>query len=391
MEKSRIMRYLAYLTIILALLSVLPGSTLAAKESSEHGNGNQDQFMRGDARGSYNNETDNSGDASGSESEKERLQNNSSVKDRKKISEYKQERKQLEEELQFHKKEYQGAKEDFLEIRNRIRTGKLDPNSEEALNATSSYLNSSINYMIAHLSNVKSNMEYSNGNGTEGKIVAINEKINLLEAEKAQVANASSQEEFVAIVRSVRGVWNSAEKTSLAGAGQTVSEKIGKFLEKSETLSEKLGAKIESLNETDIDTADLETKLASYKLYIKSAQETKESADSIYGGENATREDMEKANNYLRQSLSEINKANKILKQIFDELKEYEIGKDNKTEVENSLKTALNNAENITGTNNSSQIINGTPVSGKKSSYKGEKSRSSGDETGNLTKEKLHN
>ncbi|MDR7666200.1 chromosome segregation ATPase [Methanosarcina sp. Z-7115] len=353
MKKSQTMRYLAYLTILLTLLSALPGGSLAAKESSEHGNSNQDQYMREDARDSYENETNNSGDATDSESDTERLQNNLSVKDGNRISEYKDERKQLIEELQFHKKEYQEAKGDFLEIRNRIRTGKLDPNSEEALNATRTYLNSSINYMIAHLSNVKSNMEYSNGNETEEQIVAIDEKIKLLEVEKAQVAKASSQKEFLVVVRSVREVWDNAERTSLAGVGQTVSEKIGKFLEKSETLSEKLGTNIESLNETDIDKADLETKLASYKLYIKSAQERKEAADSIYSGENVTLENMETANNYLRQSLSEISKANNILRQIFDELKKYEIDKYNETGVESSLKTVLNNTKNVTGTHNS--------------------------------------
>ena len=161
-------------------------------------------------------------------------------------------------------------------------------------------------------------MEYSNGNGTEEKITAIDEKIKLLEAEKAKVANASSQEELAVVVRSVRGVWNNAEKTSLAGAGQTVSEKIGEFLEKSENLSEKLGVKVKNLKETGVDTSDLETKLASYNSYIKSAQEKKEAADSIYNGENVTREDMQTANNYLRQSLSDISKANKILREIFE-------------------------------------------------------------------------
>ena len=105
--------------------------------------------------------------------------------------------------------------------------------------------------------------------------------------------------------------------------------------------------KIESLNETGADTSDLEIKLASYKSYIKSAQEKKEEADSIYDDKNVTRENMEKANNYLRQSLSDINKANKLLREIFEELKEYEIEKTNETEVENSLKTELNNTKNV--------------------------------------------
>ena len=251
-------------------------------------------------------------------------QNNLSVKDQNRIFEYEQERKQVKEELQLQRKEYQESKKDFLKILDRIRAEELDPNSEEVLNGTKLYLNSSINYMIAHLSNVKSNMEYSNGDVTEERITAIDEKIKLLEADRAEVANASTRKELVAVVRSVRDVWESAQKISLEGAGQAASEKIGEFLEKSEILSEKLDAKIKKLKETGSDTSDLEIELTSYKSYIKSAQEKKVEADSIYNDKNVTRENMIKANNYLHQSLIDINKANKLLRQIFEELKGYE-------------------------------------------------------------------
>lgn len=334
MKKSRVIRYLACFTIILTILSLLSGGSLAARDSSEHGNGNP-QYMREDTRSSYKNGSDGTGEANSTESNESQKQKNLNSKNRNKISENKQERKQLQEELQFHKQEYNEAKEDFLKIRNRIQTEKLDPDSDEALNATKLYLNSSINYMIAHLSKVKSNMAYSNGNGTEEKIIAIDEKIRLLEIERTNIEKASSQEELVVVVRSVRGVWNNAEKTTLAGAGKTVSEKIGEFLKESENLSEKLGTKIEDLKEEGVNTAELETELASYTSYIKSAQEKKEAADSIYNDENITREDMQKANNYLRQSLNDISKANKILREMFGELKDYENGKGNVTQVMN--------------------------------------------------------
>lgn len=346
MKKLRFIQYLTYFTIILALISALPGGALAAKVYSD-GHGNQNQYMREDSRSSYDNEIDNTSDVNDSESDPGRFQNNLNVKDQNRISEYKEERKKIKEELQFERKEYQESKKDFLKIRSQIRAEELNPNSNEALNATKLYLNSSINYMIAHLSNVKSNMEYSNGNGTEKRIAVINEKIKLLEAEKLEVTNASSQKELAATVRSVREVWDDAQKISLAGAGQTVSGKIGEFLEKSETLSEKLEEKIKSLNETGADISDLEIKLASYKAYLKSAQEKKKDADSIYYDKNVTRENMEKANNYLLQSLSDINKSNKLLIDIFEELKKYETEKINETEVENSLKTELNTTKSV--------------------------------------------
>jgi hypothetical protein len=324
MKKSRIVQDLACFTIILTLLSLLvPGCSLAAINSYDHGNGSQNQYMHEDTLVSYN-ETDNVGESNSSESDVKQEQKNLSTENRSEVSEYKQERKQFEDELQFHKQEYNEAKENFLKIRDRIRAKELDSNSEEAVNATKSYLNSSINYMIAHLSNVESNMEYSNGNETNEKVTVIDEKIRLLEVEKLNVANASSQRELLVVVRSVRGIWNDAEKISLSSAGQTVSEKIGEFLEKSESLSERLGVEIKDLKETGIDTSELEIKLASYISYIKSAQEKKVMADSLYSGENVTREDMRTANNYLRQSLNDISKANKLLREIFVKLKNYE-------------------------------------------------------------------
>ncbi|AKB54022.1 MULTISPECIES: hypothetical protein [Methanosarcina] len=336
MKKSRIVQDLACFTIILTLLSLLPGGSLAARNSSDHGDGNQNQYI-GDTLVSYN-ETDNVNEKNSSESDVKQEQKNLSIKNQNNVSDYKQERKQLEEELQLHKQEYNEAKEDFLKIKDRIRSKELDPNSEEALNATKFYLNASINYMISHLSIVESNMEYSNGNRTDEKVLAIDENIKLLEVEKANVANASSQKELLVVVRSVREVWNDAEKVSLSSAGQTVSEKIGEFLEKSENLSERLGVRVEGLRENGVDTSELEIKLASYISYIKSAQEKKVMADSLYSGENVTLVDMRTANNYLRQSLNDISKANKLLREIFGKLKDYETEEDNGTEARNLTK-----------------------------------------------------
>ncbi|AKB81932.1 hypothetical protein MSBR3_1354 [Methanosarcina barkeri 3] len=324
MKKSRIVRDLACFTIILTLLSLLvPGCSLAARNSYDHGNGSQNQYMHESTLVSYN-ETNNVSESSSSESDVKQEQKNLSTENRSEASEYKQEKKQFEDELQSHKQEYNEAKENFLKIKDRIRAKELDSNSEEAVNATKSYLNSSINYMIAHLSNVESNMEYSNGNETNEKVIVIDEKIRLLEVEKLNVANTSSQGELLVVVRSVREIWNDAEKISLSSAGQTVSEKIGEFLEKSESLSERLGVEIKDLKETGVDTSELEIKLASYISYIRSAQEKKVMADSLYSGENVTREDMRTANNYLRQSLNDISKANKLLREIFVKLKNYE-------------------------------------------------------------------
>lgn len=128
MKNSRIVQYLACFTIILTLLSLFSESSLAERVSSDNGNGNKNQFIREDTRSSYENETDNVDEANSFKSEKQ--EQNLSAKSRNNISEYKQERNQLKEELQFHKQEYKVAKGDFLMVRNRIRADELDPNSK---------------------------------------------------------------------------------------------------------------------------------------------------------------------------------------------------------------------------------------------------------------------
>jgi len=332
MKKSRILRYLAYFTLTLIFLAfLLEGGLAAAKYTSEQEYKNQAQSTHENAGNSVmekindtngsKSKNSNNGD---SNSRSEKLQNNQNIQQENRTLGYEQHRARVREELQLQREEYQKAKEDFLKIKNEIRAGKIDPNSEEAFAGTKTYLDATINYMIAHLSNVKSNMEYSNGSKTEEKIAAINDKISLLEAEKAKVEEASNQKELLVVVKSLRDIWESAQKVSLAGAGQIVSEKIGEFLEKSENLSREIEGNIQSLKGNGTDTSDLEVKLTSYKSYIADAKEKKESADLLYKDTNASKEIMQKANNYLRESLNDINKANKILKQIFEKLKEYE-------------------------------------------------------------------
>ncbi len=353
MKKSKIVRYLAYVAFILMLFCVLPGGSLATKDSS--GNGNGIQYAGESITGSENDEKNSIESVNGTEnSYPENMQDQDGVQtqDRDQISAYNLEKKQMNEALQLQKTEYRGAKEDFLKVKNQIRSGKLGPNSEEAVKATRTYLNSSINYMRIHLVNVKTNMLYSNVNGIEERIVAIDENLKLLEAEQAKVANASSQQEFLVTVGSLREVWNNAQKISLKGAGQTVSQKIGTFLDKSVKLSEKLEAEIAGLNETGVHTADLETRLDSYNLYLIAAQGKKAAADSIYEDENATLENLVVANNYLREALSNVNKANQILRVIFDELKEYKHEEVYEIGLENNIETKLNNTISINNTNN---------------------------------------
>jgi hypothetical protein len=186
------MLYLTYFTIILISFSVLAGVASASKDSSME---NRDQVIQNNSGISNINETNNTSEVKTSEYVPGGLLGNSDEKNQSEITQYEQKRQKIKEELEHQRDDYHKAKKDFLKIKSRIRSGELNPNSDEALNGTKLYLNSSINYMIAHLSNVKNNIEYSDSNGTEKIVTAIEGKIKLLETERAAVTNSSNQKD----------------------------------------------------------------------------------------------------------------------------------------------------------------------------------------------------
>ncbi len=326
MEKSgKVIRYLSCFTITLLLFSILPATALAGNGQGV-GNGaeNGKSWKVADSEGSNTEE----GSYTEEDADSEPLQKKELIKQRV------QEKKQLRTEIQNQKREYQDAKGSFIKLRNQIRAGQLDPNSDMAMNGTRLYLNSSICYMIAHLEGVQYNLDNSNGNGTDARAAALQERINQLKEEQEDIENAEDYEDFVIVVKSVSGVWNNAQKDAALGAGQTVSEKMDDFLDRSEALSDRFDDKIQELNETGVDTTGLEDNLTLYKELIEYSRDNHTIAVNIYDNESATAEDLDNANDYLRTALDNLNEANEIVKDIFNELKEYGIEPEEEQEKE---------------------------------------------------------
>jgi hypothetical protein len=89
MKESKIFLFMAFVTMLI-LFSIIPEVSFATKDCSERGKGNQNKYISEGVRNLSNNNT---GDAGDSAIDKERLQINSSVKDRNRTSDYKQEKK----------------------------------------------------------------------------------------------------------------------------------------------------------------------------------------------------------------------------------------------------------------------------------------------------------
>ncbi len=319
-KSSKVIRSLSCIAIILLLFSTLPATALAANNQGNGvGNGKQ---LAADSENSNNEETGNADDENYIS---EPLQKKEQIKE--KVQSMKQNRTLAQEQLRVNRTYYQDQKKAFLGIRKNIRNGTF---GDEERGATRAYLTASIDYMIAHLQNIIYNLEQSNSNSTEERIDAIRDQIEELEEEKKAIEDAPEDaeiQEFANSATSVRGVWNNAKKNAALGAGQTVSEKMEESLAKSESLSEVLRNRIETLMENTEDTQeleDLEDKLDKYDDLMEDARKKQEEVRLTYQNENSGPEEIEEANNQLREALGIINEANDLLKEIFNELKEYE-------------------------------------------------------------------
>lgn len=371
---GEIIHYASYLTLILILFSVLSPVVLAGNGV---GAGNNDK----------NEKTSEAPQKKDMVREETRARNQSENKtlERSHIREEAQERTQLKEQLKIHNSNYQTAKKNFIAVRKQLRSGDYDDGD---LEITREYLNASIDYMIAHLERVQYNLEQSNGNGTETRVAAIEERISELEKEKNAIGKAEDLEDFKNATKSVRGVWNNVRNRTSVETGQTASEKIDFFVNKSEGISNKIDKEIKNLNKTGVNTTGLEVKLANYNSLMDSARENNEAAKKIYNNVNATEEELQKADGYLQNALKEIKEANQVLKEIFGELEQYRTEETNRNRTQNSLGTEFNNSGTVNNTVNSSSASY-TSLNGTKTSPEGENNNSTGNESENSNEDGL--
>lgn len=325
-----VIRYTSYITLTLILLTILSPAALAGNGAGADNNDKSEKTL----------ETLQKKDLIKEENQSRNQSENKTLEQRQ-LREESQERKQLKEQLKIQRSNYQTSKKSFLAIRSQLRSGNYDG---EDLEIVREYLNASIDYMIAHLEKIKYNIEQSNGNGTEERVTAIEDRIAQLKEEKKTIEKAEDLEELINATESVRGVWNNVRNRTAVETGETACEKINGFVDKTGDISKKLEKEIERLNETGVNTTGLEAKLANYTALMDSARENNEAAKKIYNKENATEDELQKADSYLQSALKEIKEANQVLKEIFGELEQY---REQYGLEEHNQKTAQINGEEV--------------------------------------------
>ncbi|MBP1910376.1 hypothetical protein [Methanolobus bombayensis] len=201
---------------------------------------------------------------------------------------------------------YQVAKSNFANVKS--QNPKLD--TEEAINATKEYLNSSIDYMLTFLDE-EEDEDY----------------IDQLEEERDNLEEASTRKELAESAKNIRSIWNDIRKDRVVSKGKVIDNKINSVIKTSKALSLRLENEISRMEANGQDVTDLEEMLTSYNELIASAEKKQEQARNAYmNGEGTDAENIREANQYFTEAGEEIREANALLRNMFGMIKQQREG-----------------------------------------------------------------
>ncbi|MBW6470694.1 MAG: hypothetical protein K0A90_05670 [Methanosarcinaceae archaeon] len=320
--RLKIMKMFAYLAIVLMIVSILPAGAFAAgndEDMAPRGAGaSNDDADKNMTRNQIRDRVNPTDDAPRNEVAK---QTRGAIQSD--VAEY----RSAKERIVTVRNDYSDAKKDFQDIRIKINNKKVSADSDEVVEATRNYMNQTIEYMITHLETVKENVDNADGDNADEISETIDGYIEQLQQQQEKLETASTRQEFAEIAKEVRSIWKDAEKRAKYFAGKSVDRRLDNYLAKSDALALRIGVEINRLNESGEDVGDLEEMLAEYNGLIEEAKWNQELARETIRNRNGDDDDaVDDANKYMREATKNIQDANRVLKEIFDELKSHRRG-----------------------------------------------------------------
>ena len=306
--KTKYMKLIAYVAVVLVLFSVLSTDAIAAPGQ---GNGNSNSNSNSDSNGKSG-----MGNQGGEVKNQEREQNRISVNgsnDTDNNGSFLR--------LRESKREYFSAKEKLQQLNANMNSGKINASSKEVFDVRQEYLLETIDYTISSLEDLKQKVDASGRKDADVVLIEIDEYISELDAEKSNVENATTTKELARSARNIRDIWRDAVKHASKTRAGFVDDKVGLYLNKSVSLSERLSNEIRQLEQQGEDTAELEKLLEEYNDLIDKARQNRESAKEAYGNgdETASKE-------YWNAAAENLKDANSVLVEVSQILRSYRQG-----------------------------------------------------------------
>lgn len=225
-----------------------------------------------------------------------------------------------EKKLDREQIKVQLSKSGYAELRGNFQNAKAlqakgELNATEAMDAAKEYLTGTVDYMIERLETIK-----EEGDHPEEVNERIDGYIDRLEAQKDDIAAADTRKDLSEATRDVRKIWNDAQKDLKKARAQNINGGLANYLEKADSISERLQNEIDRLNEEGEDTEELQEMLDEYNKLIEEAKQTHERAREAYQNGD------EDAGDQLREAIKLTNEANDKLRKITQEMKEFRHG-----------------------------------------------------------------
>jgi len=192
------------------------------------------------------------------------------------------------------KANYGQAKDKFL----KIKANNKNLDTAEAINATKEYLNSTIDVMIE---------------STDDE-----EYIEALNAEREDIAAATTRAELAESAKDIRDIWKDARKEKTVTKAKSVNNRLNAVIRTSEAMALRLENEIERMEQNGEDVSELETMLEDYNALIAEAKQYQEQAREAYS--NGDEQDEIITN--MNQAGESIKDANAVLKKILQALKQ---------------------------------------------------------------------
>ncbi|TQD27624.1 PKD domain-containing protein [Methanolobus vulcani] len=175
--------------------------------------------------------------------------------------------------------DYNDAKIKFADIKS--KNPNLD--TDEAINKTKDYLNTTITYMISLLDEES---EYID---------------DLEDVQTKVLEDDEDRDDLADSAKTVKEIWNDARKERATSASKAVENKINGVLQASENLRVRLNNEINTMEKNGKDVTELKNMLSEYEGLIEQARNRYANGETVQAGK-----DIKDANGILRNMLKEL-------------------------------------------------------------------------------------
>ena len=230
---------------------------------------------------------------------------------------------------------YQDSREEFLNARARLEDSRTSETIFNLKNATRIFLHHTIDYTTIRLEIMEDRAITAEESDFAPFIISDNIEgyIDQLENMEDDVEAAETREEFQAIINGISNIWQHANLESRYFILGTANNRVDSFLERGESISDRIEAEIERLANAGEDTEKLEQLQDEYNDALQDAKKTHEKATMLLNDHNGfdnegvlndaedARMFLDETNLLMRETHNHLKDGYSVLQEIFDELK----------------------------------------------------------------------